>query len=85
MTSGPPNEAQLGWIYDYFTEYYGPCFEANDIVVPPAPSRAEFIANWPNPGWFPSDDRAVADPERDAALAEACVDPDTAIMSGVVD
>ncbi|KRC61203.1 hypothetical protein ASE14_09760 [Agromyces sp. Root81] len=86
-TSGPPNAEQLGWIHDYLTEYYGPCLEANGIEVPPAPPRAEFVANWPNQGWFPSvgDHPMAMDAEWDAALAEACVDPDTAIMTGLVD
>ena len=86
-TSGPPNAEQLGWIYDYLTEYYVPCFEANDIVVPTAPSRDEFVANWPNQGWFPSngDHPMAMDAEWSAAISEACVDPDTAIMTGLVD
>lgn len=84
-TSGPPNAEQLGWIYDYLTEYYGPCLAENAIEVPPAPPRDEFVANWPNQGWFPSNTRPMPDPEWDAALSEACVDPDTAIMTGLVD
>ncbi|MFC9557985.1 hypothetical protein [Agromyces sp. NPDC056965] len=86
-TSGPPNAEQLGWIYDYLTEYYVPCFELNDIVVPPAPPRAEFVANWPNQGWFPSvgDHPMAMDQEWSAAVSEACVDPDTAIMTGLVE
>ncbi|MFB6610896.1 hypothetical protein ACFCVO_11280 [Agromyces sp. NPDC056379] len=86
-TSGPPNAEQLGWIYDYLTEYYVPCFGLNDIVVPPAPPRAEFVANWPNQGWFPSvgDHPMAMDPEWSAAISEACVDPDTAIMTGLVE
>lgn len=86
-TSGPPNAEQLGWIYDYLTEYYVPCFELNDIAVPPAPPRAEFVANWPNQGWFPSvgDHPMAMDPEWSAAISEACVDPDTAILTGLVE
>ncbi|MBM7832883.1 hypothetical protein JOE59_003588 [Agromyces cerinus] len=84
-TSGPPNAEQLGWIYDYLTEYYGPCLAENGIDVAPAPPREEFVANWPNQGWFPSNTRSMYDPEWDAALEEACVDPDTAIMTGLVD
>ena len=86
-TSGPPNAEQLGWIYDYLTEYYAPCYAANDIVVPPAPSRDEFVANWPNQGWFPSvgNHPMAMDAEWDAALSKACVDADTAIMTGLVE
>jgi hypothetical protein len=84
-TSGPPNAEQLGWIYDYLTEYYVPCYAVNDIVVPPAPPREEFVANWPNQGWFPSNTRPMPDPEWDAALSKACVDADTAIMTGLVE
>ncbi|SIN87183.1 hypothetical protein [Agromyces cerinus] len=84
-TSAPPNAEQLGWIYDYLTEYYGPCLAENAIDVAPAPPRDEFVAKWPEQGWFPSNDRAMYDPEWDAALEEACVDPDTAIMTGLVD
>ena len=84
-TSGPPNAEQLGWIYDYLTEYYGPCLAANAIDVSPAPPRDDFVTNWPNQGWFPSNTRPMPDPEWDAALSEACVDPDTAIMTGLVD
>lgn len=84
--SGPPNAEQLGWIYDYLTEYYVPCYDANGIVVPPAPPRAEFVRNWPNQGWFPSigDHPMAMDAEWDAALSDACVDPDTAISTGLV-
>jgi hypothetical protein len=84
VVSGPPNDAQLGWIYDYMVEYYAPCFEANGIEVPAPPSRADWVANWPNPGWFPSHEGGFSDPEFDAALSEACVDPDTARLSGLV-
>ena len=86
-TSGPPNAEQLGWIYDYLTEYSVPCYEANGIVVPPAPPREEFVANWPNQGWYPSvgDHPMAMDAEWDAALSKACVDPDTAIMTGLVE
>ena len=84
-TSGPPNAEQLGWIYDYLTEYYGPCLAANAIDVSPAPPRDDFVTNWPNQGWFPSNTRPMPDPEWDAALSEACVDADTAIMTGLVD
>ena len=86
-TSGPPNAEQLGWIYDYLTGYYVPCYEANDIVVPPAPPREEFVANWPNQGWFPmvGDHPLAMDAEWDAALSKACIDSDTAIMTGLVE
>lgn len=69
--NSPMTPQQLGWSYDYFTEFLVPCYEANGFAVPPAPSRADFIAKWPNQNWFPSAG-SIADPDRAAAVAKAC-------------
>lgn len=69
--NSPLTPQQLGWSYDYFTKFLVPCYEANGVVVPPAPSRADFIAKWPNQNWFPTA-ASIEDPERAAAVAKAC-------------
>ena len=45
------------------------------------------MAKWPNQGWFPmiGNHPMAMDAEWDAALSKACVDADTAIMTGLVD
>lgn len=65
------NEAELGWLYDYLTEFSVPCLAANGIESEPAPLREDFVANWPNQHWYVSVGMS-ADPEWDAALEEAC-------------
>ncbi|MFF1632559.1 hypothetical protein [Leifsonia sp. NPDC058248] len=69
--NSPLTPQQLGWSYDYFTRFLVPCYEANGIVVPPAPSRADFIAKWPHQNWFPTAG-GIADPDKAAAVAKAC-------------
>jgi len=78
-TTPPQNDAELGWVYDYLTSFYAPCLEANGITVEPAPERDVWVESWPGSGWFPSPaaDRRFLDREMDAALHEACPDPDT--------
>jgi hypothetical protein len=49
-----PTDEMLGYNYDYLTQFIVPCYEANGMANPPAPSREEFIANWPNQNWFPA-------------------------------
>lgn len=49
-----PSDAQLGYVYDYLTRFLAPCYAANGITNPPPPSRQDFVAKWPNQGWFPS-------------------------------
>jgi hypothetical protein len=66
----PPNDAQLGYIYDYLTEFLVPCYEANGIENPAPPTREEFIANWPNQNWFPS--TGLFGEEREYAVNKAC-------------
>jgi hypothetical protein len=83
ITSPGPNDAELGWIYDYLTNFYAPCLEANGIEVPEPPGRDVWVQTWPGYVWFPSagDDQRFWEPEMDAALQEACPDPDTYVRS----
>jgi hypothetical protein len=41
--NGVLNDAELGYLYDYYRESVVPCYELADIPVENAPSRAEFI------------------------------------------
>ena len=72
--SPPPTAQQLGYLYDYLTEFLVPCYEANGITELPAPTRAAFVANWPHQNWFPTDGAAM-DGDRAAAIARACPPP----------
>lgn len=71
--SSPLTPEQVGWLYDYLTEFSVPCYRANGIDVAPAPSRAEFIANWPGQGWNPGSE--VTDDKIDA-MNDACPPPE---------
>jgi len=71
----PINQAQLGWMYDYLTEFYVPCLEANGIKNPAPPSRSDFIANYPNQNWFPSMGSAFMDNDLGEAIMDACPPP----------
>ncbi|GAB2462086.1 hypothetical protein HD599_000960 [Conyzicola lurida] len=54
VVSPPPmNAAQIGYYYDYLTEFLAPCYAANDIGNAAAPERETYIASWPSTGWFP--------------------------------
>ncbi|WP_136708968.1 hypothetical protein [Agromyces sp. H66] len=83
ITNPGPNSAELGWIYDYLTDFYAPCLEANGIEVPEPPGRDIWVETWPGYVWFPSvgDDPRFREPEMDAALHEACPDPDTFVLT----
>lgn len=83
ITAAGPSDAQLGWAYDYLTSFYGPCLEANGIEVAEPPGREVWVEAWPEYVWFPSasDDRRFMDPDMDAALREACPDPDTYVLT----
>ncbi len=70
----PPTPEQLGWLYDYLTKFLVPCYQANGVTNPPPPSREEFVAKWPNQGWYP-DDGGGADPERIRVITEVCPPP----------
>jgi hypothetical protein len=67
----PLTPEQLSWMYDYFTEFLVPCYEANGIDVPQAPSKQDFVTKWPHQDWFPSAGM-TNDPDKDAAIDKAC-------------
>lgn len=71
IASAGPNEAERGWFFDYLTEFTVPCLAANGIETEPSPTREEFIANWPNQGWYPTVVMS-ADAAWDASLEAAC-------------
>ena len=83
ITSPGPNDAELGWIYDYLTAFYAPCLAANEIAVADPPGRDVWVEAWPGYVWFPSagDDQRFWEREMDAALQEACPDPDTYVST----
>ncbi len=70
--STPPSSDQLGYMYDYLTEFLVPCYAANGIANQPAPSRTQFVALWPNQGWFPTSGSALMGTELDTQLNAAC-------------
>jgi hypothetical protein len=65
------NAAQIGYHYDYLTRFLAPCYAANGIENPPAPSREDYIENWPNPGWSPELGKVFATPAA-APFVAAC-------------
>ena len=69
--TGPPTTEQLSWMYDYLTRFLVPCYEANGLSVPPAPSKQDFVTKWPNQNWFPSAGM-TSNPDKDAAIDRAC-------------
>ncbi|MEI5582803.1 MULTISPECIES: hypothetical protein [unclassified Agromyces] len=79
VVSGGPNDAELGWIFDYLTEFTAPCYAANGYDNPPPPSREEWVSKWPEFVWFPSPGDMVLEPEVQAALDEACPHADSTI------
>lgn len=83
ITDPGPNAAELGWIYDYLTDFYAPCLEANGVEVPEPPGRDVWVETWPGYIWFPSagDDPRFWEAETGAALQEACPDPDTYVLT----
>ncbi|MEL4317463.1 hypothetical protein WJX64_00445 [Leifsonia sp. YIM 134122] len=72
----PMNTAQKEWLYRYLTEFLAPCFAANGIENPPAPSRTDFVAQWPNQGWWPTSGNAPMGTDQDLALQRACPGPE---------
>jgi len=66
-----PNDAVLSWVYDYLTQFLAPCYAANGVEYPAPPTKADFVAQWPNQNWFPSirDQLGIAQEE---AIYEAC-------------
>lgn len=81
VVASDANEAELGWIYDYLTRFTVPCYEANGFRNPPPPTRDEWVANWPQPCWFPTTgDGPPIDHELQAALDEACPGADATMQ-----
>jgi hypothetical protein len=70
----PWNAAQIGYHYDYLTEFLAPCYAANGLPSVQAPSRADYVANWPNPGWVPDIGDVFATPAA-APIIAACPGP----------
>ncbi|CAN5308744.1 hypothetical protein BH09ACT6_BH09ACT6_22570 [soil metagenome] len=70
----PLTDLQLGYLYDYLTEFLEPCYSANGIENPPPPSREDFVANWPHQDWYPSLG-LVMGTSRETAIIEACPYP----------
>lgn len=62
------NDAQLGYLYDFYRESVVPCFEISGITVASAPSRDEFIES--GGAWSPSAAASVA-PLTDFELGES--------------
>ncbi|WP_157427110.1 hypothetical protein [Agromyces salentinus] len=85
ITRSGPNDAELGWIYDYMVAFFAPCYEANGIDVPPPPGREVWVETWPGYVWFPSyhEDPRFRDMtfELETAIREACPDPDTYLQA----
>ncbi|PPI00065.1 hypothetical protein C5C95_05685 [Rathayibacter sp. AY1B7] len=71
----PMTSEQIDYLYSYLTEYLVPCYEANGIENPDAPSRTDFIDQWPNQGWFPSTSEAWLTDDEQEAIDEACTRP----------
>lgn len=67
----PPTDEQVSYIYDYLTQFVLPCYAANGIQNADPPAKAQFVADWPDQGWYP-DDKAEMGSEREAALIKAC-------------
>ncbi|WP_157432157.1 hypothetical protein [Agromyces italicus] len=82
-TRPAPNDTELGWIYDYLTDFYAPCLAANGIEVPEPPEREVWVESYPGFAWFPSvgDDPRFMDRDIDAALQNACPDPDGYLLT----
>ena len=71
----PATPEQLGYLYDYFTQFVVPCLEAHGQPQTVPLTRVEFIANWPNQNWFPSSNQGVPDGEAtDAACPSTMPD-----------
>jgi hypothetical protein len=71
----PPTPEILGYLYDYFTKFLIPCYEANGIQNPPAPTRTEFVTLWPNQRWFPSTGSSPMGTDSESQLNAACPPP----------
>lgn len=68
----PLTPAQLGYFYDYLTQFTAPCLDALGSKADTPPSRNDFVTKWPNQRWFPAPTNVQpADPEFSAA-AKLC-------------
>lgn len=53
----PLTAGQVSYLYDYFVQFKAPCILAHGYELTPpakAPTKDEFVANWPRPGYSPS-------------------------------
>ncbi|MGO0578202.1 hypothetical protein [Ornithinimicrobium panacihumi] len=84
----PLTAAQLGILYDWWTEHTVPCFEERGWDVGEVPSRETFLAN---PVWLPAEqvvEQAEADvqagliPDIDEALYGVCPGPPDEVLYG---
>jgi hypothetical protein len=59
-TGGGISDVQTAYVYDYWTGFVLPCYDAAGYDVSGAvPTKEDFVAAWPNQGWAPWN--AVAD------------------------
>lgn len=72
----PMTTAQLDYLYSYLTEYLVPCYEANGITNEKAPSREDFVSQWPNQGWFPDTTSAALSDQEQQRIDSTCKRPD---------
>jgi len=72
----PMTAAQLDYLYSYLTEYLVPCYEANGITNEKAPSREDFVSQWPNQGWFPDTTSAALSDQEQQRIDSTCKRPD---------
>ena len=72
----PMTTAQLDYLYSYLTEYLVPCYEANGITNAKAPSREDFVSQWPNQGWFPDTTSAALSDQEQRRIDSTCKRPD---------
>ena len=72
----PMTTEQIDYLYGYLTQYLVPCWEANGVTtVPEAPGRADFVAQWPEQGWFPTLSGEFLTAEAERAIDEVCIRP----------
>lgn len=72
--TGPPSDEYYGYLYDVLTQFSVPCLKQSGSTIPPAPSRAKFIAKWPNQNWWPSSNRGAQFYEADMAECQPSID-----------
>lgn len=72
LSSAPPNDEQVGYLYDYFTQFVVPCLEANGSAIDSAPSRDTFVREWPNQDWFPEPTTSAPGTAEYASASAVC-------------